>query len=218
MLVRTIETLLKCDSIERIIVTTDSLDYAELAKANGAEVPFIRSAELSGDKINTIDVIKDVITKLKLSRQDNVTCVYATNPLLDARIIDLGLILLEKSKFGTYVTPLVKYGFPPQRSISLIDTRSATMTNREFMYMHSQNLPDLFHETAQFWWATATTWDAGIGMQENIVPIIIKDWMQQDIDTLDDWIVAEAKYDFKVGNNKKWDEELSNLEIKYLAL
>jgi N-acylneuraminate cytidylyltransferase len=216
MLVRTIEALKACKLVDRIIVTTDSQEYADLAHKHGAEIPFLRSASLAGDSSNTIDVVVDVIERIQLSGDDRVACVYATNPLLDSRIIDLGQRLLMQSSANSYVTPLVKYGFPPQRSISLKNQYQATMTNPEFMYEHSQNLAPLFHESAQFWWAYAATWVARIGMQENILPIILKEWMQQDIDTIDDWIAAEAKFDYKMLYPAAWDQEVENIISKYL--
>lgn len=216
MLVRTIETLKACESVDRIIVTTDSQIYAELAISSGAEIPFLRSVSLAGDSANTLDVIVDVIERTRLSANDKVACVYATNPLLDSRIIDLGNSLLTKASANSYVTPIVKYGFPPQRSISVKNQHQATMTNPEFMYQHSQNLPPLFHESAQFWWAYAATWVARVGMQENIVPMILKEWMQQDIDTIDDWIAAEAKFDYRILFPSVWDQEVENLISKYL--
>jgi len=189
--------------------------YADLALNCGAETPFLRSASLAGDSSNTIDVLVDVIERMRLSAKDRVACVYATNPLLDSKIVDLGSRLLAQSSANSYVTPIVKYGFPPQRSISLKNPRQATMTNPKFMYEHSQNLTPLFHESAQFWWAYAATWLAKVGMQENIVPIILKEWMQQDIDTIDDWIVAEAKFDYKILFPATWDQEVANIISKY---
>ena len=215
MLTRTIEVLKACESVDRIIVTTDSQMYADLALKCGAETPFLRSASLAGDSSNTIDVVVDVIEKIRLSAKDKVVCVYATNPLLDSKIVDLGSRLLTQSSANSYVTPVVKYGFPPQRSISLKNPHQATMTNPKFMYEHSQNLTPLFHECAQFWWAYAATWVARVGMQENIVPIILKEWMQQDIDTIDDWIAAEAKFDYKILFPAAWDQEVANIISKY---
>lgn len=215
MLSRTIDTLKACEFVDRIIVSTDSQKYADFALKCGAEVPFLRSASLASDSSNTIDVVVDVIDRIRLSANDTVACVYATNPLLDSRIIDLGNRLLTKSSANSYVTPIVKYGFPPQRSISVKNQDQATMTNPEFMYEHSQNLAPLFHESAQFWWAYAATWIAKVGMQENIVPIILKEWMQQDIDTIDDWITAEAKFDHKARFPDTWDQEIANLISKY---
>lgn len=215
MLARTIETLKACSHIDRIIVTTDSQEYADFALNCGAEIPFLRKASLARNSTNTIDVIVDVISRVQLGADDKVACVYATNPLLDPKIIDLGNRLLESPASKSYVTPIVKYGFPPQRSITLKSQYEATMTNPEFMYEHSQNLTSLFHESAQFWWAYAETWLARVGMQENIVPIVLKEWMQQDIDTFDDWFAAEAKFDYKVSFPEIWNQEVEKILSKY---
>jgi len=48
----TIEASLNCKYVDRTIVSTDDKDIAEIAKKHGAEVPFIRPAELSGDFAN----------------------------------------------------------------------------------------------------------------------------------------------------------------------
>lgn len=215
MLTRTIHALQASSLIDQVIVTTDSQEYAELALKSGADVPFLRDPSLAGNDSNTIDVIADVIDRLRIADHDKVACVYATNPLLDSRIIDLGNHLLDKSRSSSYVTPIVKYGFPPQRSITLKSENIASMSNPEFMYEHSQNLSPLFHESAQFWWAYGATWSARIGMQEDIVPIVLKEWMQQDIDTVDDWIAAEAKYDFRTLFPAVWDDEINALVAKY---
>ena len=77
--------------------------------------------------------------------------------------------------------------------------------------MHSQNLEMLYHETAQFWWATQHTWSSKVGMQETIRPIIVKEWMQQDIDTMDDWYLAEAKFDFLKLNVNLLENEIREI-------
>ncbi len=211
MLKRTIQCLKKSKSISRIIISTDSVEYANQAIEWGAEVPFLRSLDLSSDAANTIDVISDVIHRLQLAPDDNICCVYATNPLLEARIVDLGSEILSKADVECYVTPVVRYGFPPQRSISIKQNGLATMLFKENMYMHSQNLEVLYHETAQFWWARQNTWTSKIGMQEIMRPIIVQEWMQQDIDTMDDWYLAEAKFDFLKLNRSLFENEVQKI-------
>jgi N-acylneuraminate cytidylyltransferase len=53
----TIEQAKSCSDIDRIVVSTDDSEIAEIAKKYGAEVPFIRPAELASDTASTIDVI-----------------------------------------------------------------------------------------------------------------------------------------------------------------
>ena len=218
MLKRTIECLKKSKSISRVIISTDSIEYASQAIEWGAEVPFLRSPNLSSDSANTIDVISDAIDKLQLTPNDNICCVYATNPLLDPRIVDLGSEILSSTDTECYVTPVVRYGFPPQRSISVKHNGLAAMLYKENMYLHSQNLEVLYHETAQFWWARQHTWASKVGMQEIMKPIIVQEWMQQDIDTMDDWYLAEAKFDFLNINLDLLENEVQKIITRYLPV
>lgn len=215
MLERTIDCLNQSESIDRVVVSTDSEKYAELAQRRNAEVPFIRAEHLSENSVATIDVIIDSIKSLDLRDVDNVVCVYATNPLLDHRILDLAFDLLSQSKRPCYVTPVVKYGFPPQRSLIMEHDGTARMRNRDYMYSNSQHLEAWYHETAQFWWAKKNTWVSRLGMQESIVPLIVNEAMQQDIDTIDDWHLAEAKYDYRVGNPELWERYFEEIRISH---
>ena len=70
------------------------------------------------------------------------------------------------------------------------------MPQDQYMFTNSQDLEPHFHETGQFWWGKASTWLAGIGMQKKLAAIVIPEWIAQDIDDEDDWILAEAKFDF----------------------
>ena len=178
---------------DRIIVSTDSLSIAEVARSVGAEVPFLRPSELADSTSSTIDVVRHALNEIGADVDSRVCCVYATNPFLTKELISFGFELLLESSGFDYVTPVVKYGFPIQRSLSL-QNGCLTMTHPEYMYAHSQTLVGSYHETAQFWWAFAKTWLSRIGMQERVRGIVVPEWCQQDIDTEDDWIGAEMKY------------------------
>jgi pseudaminic acid cytidylyltransferase len=217
MLVQTIETLKSSSNIDRIVVDTDSELYADLARAAGAEIAYIRKKEFSQNQIGIKSVMMNSIALLSLDSQDNVCCVYATNPLLDYRVVDLGYEIFQNKTFSGYVTPVVKFGFPPQRAIRINLDGSGSMRLKRFMYSQSQNLEAWFHETAQFWWARADTWLSPLGMQEHIYPIVVKEFMQQDIDTLDDVHLALAKFEYIKSNPEIYENEIDSLRQKYLS-
>jgi pseudaminic acid cytidylyltransferase len=180
---------------DRIIVSTDSPAIANIAEAAGAEVPFMRPIELSDSNTNTIDVIGHALQEIKAGPEERICCVYATNPFLSKELLSVGLdLLIEKSSID-YVTPVTNYGFPIQRSLS---TKNGvlTMTSPEHMHTHSQNLLENYHETAQFWWGFAKSWMNKTPMQQRLCGIYVPAWSQQDIDTEDDWIEAEIKYEY----------------------
>ena len=61
MLAYSIEAAKKSGKIDVVHVSTDSEHYAEIAKAYGADVPFLRTGEFSGDTATTWDVVRFVL-------------------------------------------------------------------------------------------------------------------------------------------------------------
>ena len=195
-----IEELLQSNCFDEIFVSTDSDDIADIALMSGAKVPFKRDSNLSTNRIATIDVVIDAINNLKQLNIRNLCCVYATNPLLQSNLVAHGLQVLEAAPKCNYVTTITKYSFPIQRSLQANSDGLFQMTWPENMYMHSQELESRYHETGQFWWASKDTWLSMAGMQTKVYGIELPSWIQQDIDDMDDWHLAEAKFDF-IRNN-----------------
>ena len=198
---------------DRIIVSTDSVAIADVAKSIGAEVPFFRPSNLSGSDVNTIDVVHHAINEICVSPGDRICCVYATNPFLTPDLISLGLNLLLEDGEIDYVTPVVRYGFPIQRSLVFRDG-ALTMANPQFMYTHSQNLEASYHETAQFWWGYADRWLEKAPMQGRLLGICVPSWSQQDIDTEEDWLEAELKFESLIA--KGWPLSFDKMNYKVL--
>jgi N-acylneuraminate cytidylyltransferase len=194
MLTRTIETLQSSGIFDRIIVSTDSEEIFEIAlRSPGVEISS-RNAKLSQDKTNIIDVIASEINVNGISGDDNVCCVYAPNPFLHQSALKLGLMCLLENSEADYVTPVTTFPFPIQRSLKFQGERLLTMAESENLLVHSQNLEPRFHETAQFWWAKAKTWEQFKPMQQNLLGIYTPRWMSQDIDSLEDWEQAEIRW------------------------
>ena len=61
MIAYAIESALSVSGINRVIVSTDDTETAIVAKKYGAEVPFMRPAELAGDTILTVPVLKHAV-------------------------------------------------------------------------------------------------------------------------------------------------------------
>lgn len=83
MLAYSIEAAEKSEIFDVVHVSTDSEQYAEIAKKHGADVPFLRSEELSNDTANTWDVVRYVLKKYKELGKcfDVVTVLQPTSPL-----------------------------------------------------------------------------------------------------------------------------------------
>ncbi len=86
-----IRAALMSEVIDRVIVSTDSEEYAELARELGAEVPFLRPAEISGDKATDVQFIDHAIDWFKES-EGYIPSYFAhlrpTTPLRSPKVID----------------------------------------------------------------------------------------------------------------------------------
>lgn len=98
-----IEAALESNMFDEVMVSTDSEKYAEIAKAYGASVPFLRSNETATDKASSWDTVEEVLNKYKEAGQtfDTLCLLQPTSPLRTAEdIINAYNIYIEKSKFA----------------------------------------------------------------------------------------------------------------------
>lgn len=80
LIVYTIEAAVKTNVFDKVFVSTDSEKYAEIARNYGAQVPFLRSAQNSSDKVGSWEVVKEVLSKLD-ENYDIVVLLQPTSPL-----------------------------------------------------------------------------------------------------------------------------------------
>jgi len=194
ILTRTIKILLETDLFDSIVVSTDSEEVKDVATQTEGVTVLDRKPTLASDFANTVEVIADVISQLRLPSTSNVCCVYAPNPFLKASAISVGLEGLRSIPIPKYVSPVTTYPFPVQRSLALSSDGTLNMAEPQFLMSHSQTLERRFHETAQFWWAIAETWTRQLPMQISMKGIYTPRWMTQDIDTQEDWDQAETRF------------------------
>ena len=76
----TINAAKNCKYIDKVVVTTDSNKIALISKKFGAEVPFLRSKKLSGDKVPCNPVLKDCLIKLEKIYQRKIDIVLYMQP------------------------------------------------------------------------------------------------------------------------------------------
>jgi N-acylneuraminate cytidylyltransferase len=196
MIAWSIEAALRSDCFDKVIVSTDDEEIAEIARQYGASVPFMRPAELSDDYTGTIPVIQQAIKWCKLHGFDaeQVCCLYATAPFVSPEDLCRGLSILEQMG-SQYAFSVTSYAFPIQRAIRLTETGRVEMFNGEHFNTRSQDLEDSYHDAGQFYWGLASAWLQGkIIFSPDSSAVILPRHRVQDIDTLEDWIRAEWLY------------------------
>lgn len=187
-----IETALKTGLFDEVMVSTDDMEIAEVAKRFGGSVPFMRSAETSSDYATTADVLKEVIAKYQELRLefDNFCCFYATAPLVQIKDVVSAFERLQQSDF-TCVYPVVQFSYPIWRCLDLADDGTMTRHWPEYENSRSQDLPKEYHDTGTFYWYKTREWLAG---NIKVGGIEVDETTIQDIDTETDWRLAEMKY------------------------
>jgi len=195
---------------DRIIVTTDDFEIAEIAKQWGAEVPFMRPKELSDDNISISDVMAHA-TNLIIQNQKNlkaVCCIYATAPFIEISDLKKGLDAIELNEWK-YAFAVTDFPSSIYRSFKQNDKGAVEMIFPEYYTIRSQDLPEAFHDAAQFCWGSPYAWIERIPVFDQYSkPILIPQWRAQDIDTENDWIFAEFIFE-KILNQRKISENIS---------
>jgi len=193
MIAWSIESSLKSECFDKVIVSTDDQEIAEIAYKYGAEVPFIRPESLSDDKTTTVPVIAHAVEWCKDNGMNisDVCCVYATAPFVSSDDIRRGLDILNNNECS-YVFSVTSYAFPIQRAIRIKKSGHVEMIDASYLNTRSQDLEECFHDAGQFYWGSATSWTEKKPLfSAEAYPLIIPRYRVQDIDTVEDWKMAE---------------------------
>lgn len=195
-----IEAAIASELFDEVMVSTDSEEIAEIAKKYGASVPFMRSAETSNDYATTNDVLIEVFNEYKKRGQefDVAVCIYPTAPFVTADKLKRAIDMVEKDGADA-VTPVVQFSFPPQRAFIIRDNVL------EYQYpenasVRSQDLEPIYHDCGQFYVMKPKNVMDGIIIKRT-TPIVMPESEVQDIDTVEDWKIAEMKYQIMVSDN-----------------
>jgi N-acylneuraminate cytidylyltransferase len=103
LLAWSIAACLKSKTIERVIVSTDSAEYAELARNLGAEVPFLRPTEISSDSSRDYDFIVHALDWFAINggEPEYLVHIRPTTPLRNPQVIDAAVLAFMDANDGT---------------------------------------------------------------------------------------------------------------------
>ena len=193
MIAWSIEAARGSGCFDRILVSTDDPEIADIARQCGAEAPFTRPRELSDDHTGTIPVMAHAIRWCRdnIMLPAEVCCLYATAPFIRPQDLKRGLdtLLLCGSEYAFAVT---SYAFPIQRAIRITSRNRVEMFNPDYFNTRSQDLEEAWHDAGQFYWGRADAWLEGKPVfSKDAAPVILTRHRVQDIDTPEDWERAE---------------------------
>lgn len=193
ILAYSIQVAIDSGLFDEVMVSTDSKEIADIAVQYGAKVPFMRSEETSNDYATTNDVLKEVFSEYEKRGEhfDIAVCIYPTAPFVTAQKLKEALCLMEREN-AEEVTPVVRFSFPPQRAFVL---RNGILQYQypENEKKRSQDLEPIYHDCGQFYVLKVENVLKDV-KGTRIIPLIMLETEVQDIDTEEDWAIAEMKY------------------------
>jgi CMP-N-acetylneuraminic acid synthetase len=129
LIAHTFEAARASRTLTRVVLSTDSEEIAELGRAAGIEVPFLRPPALAADATPMLDVLRHAIAALH-PRPDVVVLLQPTSPFRRAEHIDAAVSLLERSGADSVVSVVaVPHQFTPGSLMRLEGERLVSLTN-----------------------------------------------------------------------------------------
>ena len=197
-----IEVAKQSKLFDHILVSTDDEEIAEVSKSCGADVPFMRPAELSDDYAGTAEVIAHAVSWMheQGSQPDAVCCIYATSVFINKDDLVKGFKALSTGRWK-YAFSVTEFESSIFRSFRKHSDGGVEMFFPEHFKKRSQDLPTAQHDAAQFYWGKPDAWLKSLQLfDRHSYPVKIPHWRVQDIDTEDDWRRAELI--FEIINNQ----------------
>lgn len=198
-----IEALRESGVCDRIIVSTDDEEIAAVAKQYGAEVPFMRPADLARDDTPTLPVLVHAIQWLKdheSYQPDAVVLVQVTSPGAKPRHFRESIELFFSSGADSVISmiPVSSQYSPRWQFFMASDGRAALYTGEPVkeVIRRRQDLPDTFIRNGYFWiFKPSLLFRKEPNFYGDDVHGYLMDKKYDiDIDEPDDWVPAEKRF------------------------
>lgn len=193
-----IEAAIASGIYDEVMVSTDDEKIAQIARNAGASVPFMRSSVNANDYATTTDVLLEVLGEYEKLGQsfDYMTCLYPTNPFITPEKLKEAMQLIVENDYAE-VLPVVQFSFPPQRAYVFKEEGCLQYKWEEFKNARSQDLEKMYHDAGQFYCYDVKSYLEHKGVYGRICPLICPESEVQDIDTEEDWKMAELKVEYR---------------------
>lgn len=188
---------------QEVMVSTDDPKIAQIALSYGATVPFMRTEKTADDFATTADVLLEVLSMYRAQSKEfsAFCCIYPTAVFATGSLLAQAMDKLETEKADA-VIPVVRYSYPPQRAYVLQDG-FIKRQYPEYETARSQDLEPIYHDAGQFYAVdTAAFLTQKTLALSKAAALILPESAVQDIDTVEDWALAELKFEKMNGAHK----------------
>lgn len=178
-----------------VLISTDDDEIAQAAVEAGAIFPFRRPSEVADDHSTTSDVLRIALEQwrhLKGYLPDYCCCLYGTSVFVNSEYLLVAKRMVDRNSCVMAVT---EYAHPVQRALRIDDSGVASYMQPDFINCRTQDCALAYHDIGMFYYFSVNAFlDSG---GKSFLPLQIKAVKVPraralDIDTEDDWIIAEA--------------------------
>ncbi len=196
MLVRTINLLTHSELFDRIIVSTNDVNYARIAIEAGARVDHLRPSELSSDFTGLREVMEYEVIRYGFhdDPKSETMCVLPCTPLLNVDILNRAINTFSSDLFDQ-LFPITNNSKQSQRSFRINENGLLNPLVSENKFLGTQELGQTFQDAGQFYLSTSGNWTTG--QLDVIQGMVVSKSTVVDIDEEDDWIMAEALFRYQ---------------------
>lgn len=187
-----IQAALDSGLFDEVMVSTDDQEIADIAISYGAKVPFMRSEATSTSFATTKAVLVEVINEYKKRGMefDLMCCLYPCAPFVTPEKLKRGKAKLLEGT-ADVVSVMLPFSYPPQQGFVLRDGAAAPL-HPELMMLRTQDLETVYQDAGQFYFYRMSTFSED--NKERWEMIEVPGTEAQDIDNIEDWEIAEIKY------------------------
>ncbi len=196
---------LESGAFDEVIVTTDDEQIAEVARAAGATVPFMRPVELSDDWTPTIPVVAHAIREMSAlgADFDLTCCLYPAAIFLSPDDIRAARDRLLADPSADYVVTVTEFPMHPELALNLDSHDHLSFVTPEHYGQRTQDMPTRYHDVGQLYWGRTSSWLRGEPVFNSAIGYPLPKWRAQDIDTEDDWARAQMLHTMWLADDQR---------------
>ena len=198
-----IEQALKSKSIDNVVVSTDSVEIAKIAKESGANVPFLRPAELAADDSPTSDAILHVLEQLSMKGEfyDYIALLEPTSPLRKPNDIDDAIKLIIQNTDADCLVSVGEVHMEHPMIVKKTDEKGFVVPYiSHIATIHQRQQADkaYFPYGVIYISKVSSFKENQTFYSDNTIPFVIERWQNYEIDDEIDFMIIEQIMRFKM--------------------
>jgi pseudaminic acid cytidylyltransferase len=191
-----IKTAIDSNLFDEIAVLTDDLEIAEIAKKYGATIPYYRNATTANNNATLAEVINEAIVNYEYQgkKVDLICCILPTAVFVQSQQLTESF---EQMEYYDGITSVCKFKHPVERSLKVTSYLNFMFPENETI--RTQDFTPTYYDAGQFYWIRVKSFKE----QQKIFMRYTKHYELDaiDIDSEEDWKLAEETYKIRSKNN-----------------